>query len=148
MKLKKLKKRFSQALAAYAKPIILGTIVLSIGITMFYKRPMNAASDRAKTAAGILVGGGTGGLIAGLAGSAKWAPLGFGAGAVAGIIITRAIRRRNKRRQEYEQPAKRTTRSYRSKRNRNQQMLNEQQYAPAPMQPQNYRNRKMNGIDY
>ena len=59
--------------------------------------PLQAASDRAKKAAGVLVGGGVGGTLAGVAGSAKWAPLGIVGGAIIGGLLARSIIKNRRR---------------------------------------------------
>ncbi len=54
-------------------------------------RRNNNHTDR-NTAVGILAGAGTGGVIAGVAGSAKWVPLGIVGGAIGGYFLIKALR--------------------------------------------------------
>lgn len=56
------------------------------------------------TALGVLAGAGTGGAIAGLAGSAKWVPLGLGVGAIGGYFLVKAIRSNRRGRVSHTKP--------------------------------------------
>lgn len=77
-------------------------IIIIVGIGMAVtKQPIHAASKRAKTVAGVLFGGTAGGGVASIAGSAKWFPLGFGAGGLAGGLIARHIRKRKQHRRAH-----------------------------------------------
>lgn len=78
--------------------LVVAIIVVALGASMLYKQPVQAASERGKTAAAVIGGGGLGALILGTAASGKWAPLGFGAGAVGALLIKRAIRKSRERR--------------------------------------------------
>ena len=55
---------------------------------------------------GVLMGAGTGGVIAGVAGSAKWAPLGIVGGAVAGYLLIRVIQKNKNERDSHTKPIK------------------------------------------
>ena len=94
------KKQLNKTLSKNSHLLIAAVLVVALAGMMFYKQPAQAASERGKTAAAVLGGGGTGALIAGVAGSAKWAPLGFGAGAVGALLIKRAIRKGRERKAE------------------------------------------------
>ncbi len=81
------------------KHIIAVVLITGLSATLLYKRSINAASDRAKTAAAVIVGAGVGGGLAGGLGGAKWLPLGFvGGGITLGLIARGAIKRRRARR--------------------------------------------------
>lgn len=97
------KNRFINRLTPYVKPLLAVVLVFGVAVSLMHKQSAHAASDRAKTATGIIFGGGAGAAIAGIAGSAKWAPLGFGIGGLAGGLMVRAIRKRRQRRKNMEQ---------------------------------------------
>ena len=75
---------------------LLFAAILIVGL--FGKQTTHAASDRAKKVAGVFIGGGTGGGIAAIAGSAKWFPLGFGVGGLAGGLIARHVIKKRRER--------------------------------------------------
>ena len=121
-------------LSRFIKPVIISSIVLVIMLPLIYKRPMRAASNRAKSAAGIILGAGVVGGIAGGIGGAKWLPLGFGVGGLAGGLLVRAIRKRRQRKNAAMQHAahpsrqRRTHRDYQSMSNAPGKLNNS--YAP------------------
>lgn len=99
MKCQNMKSRIISAIRAFYRPAVSGLLVVAFAIGLFGNHPLNAASDRAKKIAAIIGVGGAGGGIAAIAGSAKWFPLGFGVGGLAGGLIARhIIKKRRERR--------------------------------------------------
>lgn len=81
------------------RPLGAALLIMVLVVGLFGKRPAHATSDRAKKVAAVFIGGGTGGGIAAIAGSAKWFPLGFaGGGLAAGLIARHVIKKRRARR--------------------------------------------------
>ncbi len=104
MKHHNLKKQLQNTLKSSYQAILGGVLLIGLTLTILHNRPVQAASDRAKTATGVIFGGGAGGAIAAAAGSAKWFPLGFGVGGLAGGLLVRHIRKSRKRRAEEHAP--------------------------------------------
>ncbi len=131
------KNRFVNRFTPYVRPLLAVVLVFGLAVSLMHKRSAQAASDRAKTATGIIFGGGVGATIAGVAGSAKWAPLGFGVGGLAGGLMVRAIRKRRQRRAEMEPQTKTAPRKRRyNKRHAQQESMD--YFHQGPYRKQSY----------
>lgn len=125
MKARNKKNELLSALRASLRPIAGLLFAALIVVGLFGKQSAHAVSDRAKKVAGIFIGGGTGGGIAAIAGSAKWFPLGFGVGGLAGGLIARHVIKKRRERAAERAP-------YQSRRvRRRQQMPNDTQNLPT-----------------
>ncbi len=131
MKRRNLKKQLVHTLKSSYQPILGGLLLLGLAMTILHKQPIQAASDRAKTAGGVILGGGAVGGIAAIAGSAKWFPLGFGLGGLAGGLLARHIRKKRQRRQEEHAPYESQRKKRRS---RYHSQENQVDYQPAAVQ--------------
>ena len=67
------------------KWVVPALLVLGFVFGLTVKQPVNAVSK--KKVAGIVVGAATGGVIAGVAGGAKWVPVGIAGGGVVGGVV-------------------------------------------------------------
>lgn len=110
--------------------LVVAIIIVALSTTLLYKQPVHAASERGKTAAAVLGGGGLGALIVGVAASGKWAPLGFGAGAVGGLLLKKAIQEGRKRRNAQKNGQTQPYSRKRSKKMKNDQSASSMQYKP------------------
>ena len=133
MKYRNLKKQIVNAIKSSYQPILGGMLLLGLGMTILHKHPIEAASDRAKTATGVIIGGGAVGGIAAIAGSAKWLPLGFVGGGIAGGLIARHIIRKRRQRRAAESPAPYESKR-RNRRSRYQIQEDQDDYQPAAVQ--------------
>ncbi len=131
MKRQNLKKQFINTLKSSYQPIFGGLLLLGLAMTILHKQPVQAASARAKTVAAVFIGGGAGGGIAAIAGSAKWFPLGFGVGGLAAGLLARHIRKSRQRRAEAPAPYESQRRKRRS---RYRMQENQTDYQSVPMQ--------------
>ncbi len=111
------KKRIFAVIKNASRPMLVGILLLGVAVALFNKQSIHATSDRAKKVAGVFIGGGAGGGIAAIAGSAKWFPLGFGVGGLAGGLIARRVIRNRRRRRENATPYESKPKSRRSQRN-------------------------------
>ncbi len=124
------KNRFINRLTPYVKPFLAVVLVFGVAVSLMHKQSAHAASDRAKTATGIIFGGGAGAAIAGIAGSAKWFPLGFGVGVAGSLLVRRIIKNRRRR---AENPASYEPRQ-RRRRSRYHMQENQTDYQPTAVQ--------------
>jgi hypothetical protein len=156
MKLNKLKKQFFRAFKQYQQPMLIGVVLIALATMFIYKRPAQAASDRAKTAAAVIVGAGVGGGLAGGLGGAKWAVPGIAIGGLSLGLLARAIRKNRERRNgalvdQGTYPMNYQPRNGRRHRYRNQYPMAPQQTYQPSMQEEvpayNYPNQAY-GIDY
>jgi outer membrane lipoprotein SlyB len=125
MKRRNFEKYLKKTLKSSYRTILGGVLLAGLILTILHKQPVQAASDRAKTAAGVIIGGGAGGGIAAAAGSAKWFPLGFGIGGLAGGLLARHIRKSRQRREEEPAP-------YESKRKKRKSRMQKNQFDSQP----------------
>ncbi len=117
MKRSRYTKRIHKALCKHSNNIVLAMFLFGLSVALLYKKPVQAASRRGKTAAAVIVGAGAGGTIAGIAGSAKWAPLGIvGGGIFAGLLARRILKNRAAERENRTHYSKRYTRRYKNRR--------------------------------
>jgi len=104
MKSRNRKNELLSALRSSVRPVGALFFIALLAIGLFGKQTTHAASDRAKKVAAIFVGGGTGGGIAAIAGSAKWFPLGFAGGGLAAGLLARHIIKKRKARKASQAP--------------------------------------------
>ncbi len=123
--------------------IVVAVVVAGFFATLCYKHSAYATSERGKSAATILVPTAGGGLVAGLAGGAQWAPVGLGAGLVFGLGVN-AIRKHREQRRAEGAPYPRQSRSNRRGRahiknmnNEPMMQVEEQRYTPLDQRNRN-----------
>ena len=97
-------KKLQKLLKMAQRSVVGALLIAGLAAIVFYKQPIEAASKRGKTAAGIILGGGAGAGIAGAIGGAKWLPLGFGVGGLAGFLLVRAVRKNRQRKRQEQAP--------------------------------------------
>ena len=93
--MKRKKGLLSRMATHYMRYIMMSIVIIGLSATLLYKRSIYAASDRAKTAAAVIVGGGAVGGLASIGGG-KWFPLGFVGGGLAAGLIARSIIKRHR----------------------------------------------------
>lgn len=87
------KSHYAKLKTFFIKGILPTILILGLVFGITYKPKVQAASARAKKAAGVIVGAALMGATAGAAGGAKWVPLGlFGGGLTGGLIAKAAVK--------------------------------------------------------